>query len=70
MNKVVKMLDYNAWLGISATPATNDAKDYLGYAEVIWDGRFPFGYNHLVESIRAADFYNPKAWENLKQGLD
>ncbi|PNY25105.1 Uncharacterized protein TCAP_04968 [Tolypocladium capitatum] len=55
INKVVKALDYNAWLGISATPATSNARDYLGYAEVIWDGNFPFSYNSLTEETIATD---------------
>lgn len=68
MNRVVNGLSYNAWLGISATPASNNTKDYLGYIEVIWDDDFPFDYGGRVEKQPASTFYEPGSWEAWKEG--
>lgn len=47
-----------------------NARDYLGYAEVIWDNCFPFDFAGLIDGHAASSFYAPDAWPTLKAGMD
>ncbi|PNY25623.1 Uncharacterized protein TCAP_04438 [Tolypocladium capitatum] len=63
-------LSRNAWLGISATPATNTARDYLGYMEVIWDRDYPFSHAGMHDLASTEDLYDPEGWKAWKEGSE
>ncbi|EEU39256.1 uncharacterized protein NECHADRAFT_82061 [Fusarium vanettenii 77-13-4] len=67
-NKLVRALDREALLIVSAKPLLNHLRDFWGYVNLIWRHEWPFTHDGESEPISPETFYNDDAWDTIKTG--
>ena len=65
IHRMVKQLPREGLLLVSATPISNHLRDIGGYLGLLWNPRWPFGFNRLGETPDSARFYEPGSLEAL-----
>lgn len=56
-NKLIRQLDREGLLLVSATPLSNHLRDIQGYLRVLWDPAWPFGYCQKRDETRDVLFF-------------
>ncbi|QYT06075.1 hypothetical protein H0G86_012942 [Trichoderma simmonsii] len=64
-NELVRQLDREALLLVSATPLPNHVRDISGYLRVLWDPAWPFGYQQKGDATNANIFFGDLVYDSL-----
>ncbi|KAL6822556.1 P-loop containing nucleoside triphosphate hydrolase protein [Trichoderma camerunense] len=64
-NELVRQLDREALLLVSATPLPNHVRDISGYLRVLWDPAWPFGYQQKGDATNANAFFGDLVYDSL-----
>ncbi|KAL7907902.1 P-loop containing nucleoside triphosphate hydrolase protein [Trichoderma velutinum] len=67
-NKLVRQLDRDALLLVSATPLPNHVRDIQGYLRVLWDPAWPFGYQQKGDETSPDSFLGELVYDSLFDG--
>ncbi|KAL7955900.1 P-loop containing nucleoside triphosphate hydrolase protein [Trichoderma compactum] len=67
-NELVRQLDREALLLVSATPLPNHVRDIHGYLRVLWDPAWPFGYQQKGDATNANTFFGDLVYASLFDG--
>jgi hypothetical protein len=64
-NKLVRQLDREGLLLVSATPLSNHVRDIQGYLRVLWDPAWPFGYVQKRDASKDVLFFDESLMDRI-----
>ncbi|KAF5679460.1 hypothetical protein FHETE_877 [Fusarium heterosporum] len=64
-HKLIKLLDREATLIVSATPLLNHQRDMWGYVNLLWRREWPFRYEETI--IDPQVYYKEEAWNTMEE---